>query len=953
MFAPNGTYEIRVCGINQIGEGECTLASLVYIEDRLPSLSESLVKSVHALSSSELNVTWSPPTSDSINGVLYAYKIVYFKNDDKRDLSEIIVEPEVTSTIVNNLRPFTKYSVYIQLINQAGESPLVSLDTLKSARTYESIPTSPARLIFSYVSFTYLNLTFVRPKQPNGEIKSYEIWYENLPKLNQNDFKTKIIRQEIKTNASNHTLFVNNLEPNTEYKFKVRCRTTIDWGAYTESTIRTGPQFKKITVNRINLDEWDDLYSMGSPLAPGRPMYTDLNASHALLEWKASSDNYELFIVEIKYLVLQQKNQPNDNYILLDSASSVKTSTFNYIKSTNASSLGNNFELFAYSNTTSLLINKNTLSGSPLFVFRVYAFNFVGISDSSPHSDIVHQRQMKAVKSDTGDAYYENSSRETIYSNWWFLVIVALGSLTLLIICVLLMCLRGKNQKFLLNKKKKRMNTMRMNSMQKSSLKNGSTATNIHLIQTNTAPAKIQDTNILLENLTSSNDSNDFSNDNLGYNSTLPTSSHVYLTTNTNSNLILASNHNSLSKNALYELRKSKRGGVVPAQAAAGTLRTATYVSPNGTLSKVNILTTNDNSAAFSSSLNEESQQETNNTLGKINPRNLNSILNGFFVHNAQPNDYCSSSNIGALVKTQFVTSNGNNHYLQPTSNQDVVLDDQVDDAAAPGRSAQFYYGQQNYSSMHMPRRNLVVESTLRPAEPSAKLATQSAVQNFYTIEDEPPTSEQQLQQTASSVLYDRNATNNLSNRKVFTTSSFGTATRANTFEDRRVQNQANYQSCRPTKQMCMNTYYEHQQVYQIRDAKMGGGQPQQPTYHTHLGVELPASNQAAVSNANNESFPSPPLTAAAVQAPVPSLPLPPPPPPPPPPPIPPQMTRLQQTPPEQQPPQPQQQQQHISNPINLNKNSSSISISLNSGDRVVMNNTAGSRKPLTGFSFV
>ena len=119
-----------------------------------------------------------------------------------------------------------------------------------------------------------------------------------------------------------------------------------------------------------------------------------------------------------------------------------------------------------------------------------------------------------------------------------------------------------------------------MNSVTKSSLKNGSTATNINLINntinsSNENNRKHLDTNILLDNLTSS-DSNDFSNDNLGYHSTLPINGQI---------------SNTLSKNALYELRKSKRGHPV---------RQATYVSPNGTLSKVNFIT----NEQFSSKIN-------------------------------------------------------------------------------------------------------------------------------------------------------------------------------------------------------------------------------------------------------------------------------------------------------------------------------------------------------------
>jgi hypothetical protein len=50
------------------------------------------------------------------------------------------------------------------------------------------------------------------------------------------------------------------------------------------------------------------------------PAFTELNASHALLEWKAYSDSHELFIVEIKYFFVAPDSVDSDSYQLLDEA---------------------------------------------------------------------------------------------------------------------------------------------------------------------------------------------------------------------------------------------------------------------------------------------------------------------------------------------------------------------------------------------------------------------------------------------------------------------------------------------------------------------------------------------------------------------------------------------------------------------------------------------------------
>ena len=42
-----------------------------------------------------------------------------------------------------------------------------------------------------------------------------------------------------------HTLHVRNLVPGVEYLFRVRCRTSVDWGQFIERSITTGPQINK------------------------------------------------------------------------------------------------------------------------------------------------------------------------------------------------------------------------------------------------------------------------------------------------------------------------------------------------------------------------------------------------------------------------------------------------------------------------------------------------------------------------------------------------------------------------------------------------------------------------------------------------------------------------------------------------------------------------------------
>ena len=379
----------------------------------------------------------------SFNSLFSSYQANLLKEnqlDEYKIINDIIIEPTITSTIVNNLKPFTNYTCIIMVINQGSEIiniqsifELISTydnSSFNIAQTFPSVPSKPERIAFYYVSYSHLNITWLKPNAENGIIIAYELWYENIQLNNlTNTAKTKIIRQEIETrNGSdmNYTLFINNLEPNINYKFKIRCRTQIDWGPFAEKIIKTGPQGKM------------------APLAPSKPMYTNLNETSFLLEWKSYSNNYDFFVIEINFVVIKNINEDNAK---------------NISKISNRSAIfPDNFEFFAYSNTTSLVISKNDKRFNikntkylTMCIFRVSSFNSISVSEMSPDSELIHMGKLfenslfkeKNAYSPFRIASYTNIN-QTFYLNWWFLVIIALSSFTILIIIVLIMFLRGK-----------------------------------------------------------------------------------------------------------------------------------------------------------------------------------------------------------------------------------------------------------------------------------------------------------------------------------------------------------------------------------------------------------------------------------------------------------------------------------------------------------------------------
>jgi hypothetical protein len=556
------------------------------------------------------------------------------------------------------------------------------------------------------------------------------------------------------------------------------------------------------------------------------------------------------------------------------------------------------FELFAYSKATSIFIELNDKRfriKKSLFaklkhghdmimcLFRVTSFNAVSISDPSPVSDLVHISKMFDVNtimtaSDDDDdqqntASSPNSERsdsasprhhhhhqlnQIFYLNWWFLVIIALSSLTILIAIVLIMFLRGKNKKFLLQRK------TRMNTILRMAKLNLNHQDDLKLPSLDRRRQPIAD------------DDAQVNSDQMDSLVVLQQQQPIYLVNSS------SSQQQQQQQIGLYDMRKSMRG----AAGSSNHYNMGTYVSPNGTLSRVNMSslnTVNDNhdmTATVPGSLLQQQQpllinnNNNNNShyqlkqqqIQNLNSgRNLSSLI-GFHLTQpvAQPNDYCSSGRIGALVNRQIDESclfdNGSirsgkqsnrNHYLVPCQ---TTTNDQ-------------------YGSSHLKTQQQQQQQENR------------AFENENENENENETTAAKIYTTTNSTFGRQGG------------SGGGIQLPVN-YE---LTNNANFDTFTTTPRrkqpVQLNMYYEHQQVQQ------------QPTYFTHQ---------------------SPPKTP-----PLPS--------PPPPPPLPLPLPKLQQTVPTRNPPP-------VPSQTTTTASISSSSVPF-SGDRLLMNNVAGSRKPLTGFS--
>jgi len=236
-------YEIKVIPFNSQGEGPSSNKMIVYVGEAVPSGEPLNVKAID-LSSTEVNVTWSPPANDKQNGQILGYKIFYWpeskSNSDNSNLTEIPENKEIMelvpdtrlSFVVLDLEMFTSYFIQVSAFNPAGDGPR-SLPV--KVKTKEDIPGIVGPLNFTDITMTNLRVSWDPPIKSNGILTGYYVVYETS--LTQGDFS-----KQVKQSVSENYLLVKGLKEKITYTFKVKAKTSVGMGPERVGTVITGPQ---------------------------------------------------------------------------------------------------------------------------------------------------------------------------------------------------------------------------------------------------------------------------------------------------------------------------------------------------------------------------------------------------------------------------------------------------------------------------------------------------------------------------------------------------------------------------------------------------------------------------------------------------------------------------------------------------------------------------------------
>uniref|UniRef100_A0A6I8P3Y4 Integrin beta n=1 Tax=Ornithorhynchus anatinus TaxID=9258 RepID=A0A6I8P3Y4_ORNAN len=221
-----------------------TLTSVTSHESRLaPGLPDTPTRLVFsALGPTSLKVSWQEPQCEQ---ELRGYRVEYQLLGGGESQELLINNPAQTSIVVEDLVPNHSYIFRVQAQSQEGWGPeregVITIESqvlphsplcpMPGSPFTLSTPSAPGPLVFTALSPDSLQLSWQRPRRPNGDILGYLVTCE----MARQGGSSKTF--QVEGDQAEMRLTVPGLSENVPYKFKVQAKTTQGFGPEREGVI--------------------------------------------------------------------------------------------------------------------------------------------------------------------------------------------------------------------------------------------------------------------------------------------------------------------------------------------------------------------------------------------------------------------------------------------------------------------------------------------------------------------------------------------------------------------------------------------------------------------------------------------------------------------------------------------------------------------------------------------
>ncbi|KAF8795300.1 Protein sidekick like protein [Argiope bruennichi] len=271
-------YEISVQAFNDVGSSSRSLPAREKTREAAPSSGPSNVK-INATSSTTIVVNWGEVPKIHQNGIIEGYK-VYYGAKNVPFQYKIIESNSTFTTTLTELRKYTLYSIQVLAFSRIGDGVL-SIPPI-SVRTFEDVPGVPSNISFPDVSTTTARILWDEPEEPNGVILAYRVAYRL-----DNSAEEEIVKELAPTER---TLKVVNLQPETYYMFSLTAKTNEGWGKTARAKVFT-------TNNR----------EAPKPPSPPQISNSQIQARQITFSWTPGNDGF----APLRYYTVQMAKSDN------------------------------------------------------------------------------------------------------------------------------------------------------------------------------------------------------------------------------------------------------------------------------------------------------------------------------------------------------------------------------------------------------------------------------------------------------------------------------------------------------------------------------------------------------------------------------------------------------------------------------------------------------------------
>lgn len=217
-------YEIQVAAENDKGVGPFSSSILVRTKEGRPDKGPRNVEA-KAISPTAIKIEWAPPPPQHINGVNRGYKVKVWYDMHHTSLAKEQTVPHNLaspnhSIVIDGLLPYTEYHISVECYTNAGDGP--PSEDIVAVKTKEDLPEAVPVLEFADVLDKSLRVLWRAPNRINGELDHYTLEYSETSSSGKKIFKNYP--------ASTTEARIVDLMPQTSYNFTIYPHTNVGVG---------------------------------------------------------------------------------------------------------------------------------------------------------------------------------------------------------------------------------------------------------------------------------------------------------------------------------------------------------------------------------------------------------------------------------------------------------------------------------------------------------------------------------------------------------------------------------------------------------------------------------------------------------------------------------------------------------------------------------------------------